>query len=778
MALQIGSLLSERYRLTRVLGQGGMGAVYLAVDESLGVPCAVKENLNFSPETERLFRREATLLAALRHPNLPRVTNHFVLGSQQYLVMDYVEGEDLKARLERQGPLPETLVVAWGAQLSDALAYLHGLTPPIIHRDIKPANIKLTPTGEIFLVDFGVAKPTSSDQKTATNTMAFTPGFTPPEQYGLGRLDARADQYALGATLYILLTGQAPPDSVERLLGNAALAPLQTLRPGVSSNVAEAITRALEIQPDDRFANVSAFKQALSSPPQSRPPATLMERGLLGGPAVGGETVVHGGRKAPPEGGPTLRAPTGVAPLPPPTLMERAAFPLAESPPHSPPTLMEGVGSHLPAGPPPLGPPALPPTAAMPIPEPVAAPAPARRRPRWLMLAGIGCLVVVLGVAALAGGSALGLALGQRATPSPTVTEPVVDPATATVPVIVEATNTEPAPPSATATPEEPTTAPTDADTPAPEVSPTDTETEVPSETPTAEGTPIGSGGRLAFISDRDGQFFQIYTMNANGSDVQQVTTDPTDKWSPDWDFNGTQLAWTSDGTRLIYVADGGGSNGLDLWIINADGSEPQNITNAAGDDFQPSWCGDDQLWWASTRVNGVHQIFGSTLADLASGFRPFNFSGTHNNPREFDPDAYPGCERLVFTSTLDGVNEIWRYWPDCEECYRKVRTYKDQNGRAEEPALSPDGTLMAYTRVLPESTEIVVADVDDRTTNVQLTSSLNNFSAHWSPDGQWLTFVSLRDGNREIYVMTVAGTSQTNLTLNTATDTDPVCQP
>jgi len=131
-----------------------------------------------------------------------------------------------------------------------------------------------------------------------------------------------------------------------------------------------------------------------------------------------------------------------------------------------------------------------------------------------------------------------------------------------------------------------------------------------------------------------------------------------------------------------------------------------------------------------------------------------------------------------VFTSTLDGANEIWRYWPDCAECYRKVRTLKEQGGRAEEPALSPDGTLLAYTRVLADATEIVLADVADRTTNSQLTSSLNNFSAQWSPDGQWLTFVSLRDGNREVYVMTLTGAEQTNLSQNAATDTDPVWQP
>jgi hypothetical protein len=110
----------------------------------------------------------------------------------------------------------------------------------------------------------------------------------------------------------------------------------------------------------------------------------------------------------------------------------------------------------------------------------------------------------------------------------------------------------------------------------------------------------------------------------------------------------------------------------------------PQNLTHTAGDDVQPSWCSDGTIWFASNRINGVQQIFGTTLADLLAGLRPFNFSGTHNNPREFDPSPYPGCQRLMFSSTLDGAQEIWRYFPDCEECYRKVRTYKDLGGRAE----------------------------------------------------------------------------------------------
>ncbi|HRE29605.1 MAG TPA: serine/threonine-protein kinase, partial [Anaerolineales bacterium] len=180
MSLEAGTLLGGRYRIERILGQGGMGAVYLAVDENLGTAVAVKENLNASPESERLFKREATLLATLRHPNLPRVTDHFILSGQQYLVMDFVEGQDLRERLATTGVVPVADVIRWGAQICDALSYLHGRTPPVVHRDIKPGNIRLAPGDQAILVDFGIAKAAGSDSKTTTAAIALTPGYAPP----------------------------------------------------------------------------------------------------------------------------------------------------------------------------------------------------------------------------------------------------------------------------------------------------------------------------------------------------------------------------------------------------------------------------------------------------------------------------------------------------------------------------------------------------------------------------------------------------------------------
>jgi TolB protein len=299
---------------------------------------------------------------------------------------------------------------------------------------------------------------------------------------------------------------------------------------------------------------------------------------------------------------------------------------------------------------------------------------------------------------------------------------------------------------------------------------------------PTAAGTQVGSGGRLAFISDRDGQHFQIYTMYADGSDVQPLTTDPTDKWDPNWTFGGTQLAFSPDGTRLLYVAASPAGNGTDLWLINVDGSgAPVNLTAAPGDDSHPTWCADGSIWFTSLRANNTHQIFTTTLADYDNGLRPRNISGTHNYPREFDPVLLPegGCQRLLFVTTLGGQRpQIWRYFLDCPNCYRVVRTEQDLGGAAEEPAVSADGLHLAYTRRVGEAAEIMVGEVLNRLVNVQVTDTQANFQPQFSPDGRWLVFTSARDGQREIYRMAVDGTGQSNLTLLPATDTDPVWQP
>ena len=228
------TVLRERYKILELVGRGGMGATYRAEDLRLrGRICAVKEALPDPdvPADELLqsreqFYEEASTLARLDHPNLPKVSDYFSEENRDYLVMDYVPGLDLKEMLTNslgQGhPLPERQVLVWADQLCNALQYMHGQTPPILHRDIKPGNIKVTPSGNVKLVDFGLVKLLApDDQRTITVVQGRgTVQYTPLEQYGgdTGHTDARSDIYSLAATLYHLLTGQAPLDAKQRFL--------------------------------------------------------------------------------------------------------------------------------------------------------------------------------------------------------------------------------------------------------------------------------------------------------------------------------------------------------------------------------------------------------------------------------------------------------------------------------------------------------------------------------------------------------------------------------
>jgi serine/threonine protein kinase len=228
MSLTIGQILQDNYRIAGPLGHGGMGAVYLAEHTRLaGRRFAIKENIpepNADPQTlaelRNQFYVEAKTLAALDHPNLPKVSDYFTVGANEYLVMDFVEGETLQQVFDRhvqqfRTPLPEKSVLGWADQVLDALAYLHNQRPsPIVHRDIKPGNIILAPNGVVKLVDFGLVKlmgPGGQDTALALRGLG-TPAYTALEQYpgSQSHTDARTDLYGLGATLYHLLTG-APP---------------------------------------------------------------------------------------------------------------------------------------------------------------------------------------------------------------------------------------------------------------------------------------------------------------------------------------------------------------------------------------------------------------------------------------------------------------------------------------------------------------------------------------------------------------------------------------
>lgn len=288
MSLQPGSIIESRYRVERLLGQGGMGAVYQAWDLRLAQWVALKENALTATEAQVQFEQEARVLARLRHPNLPRVIDHFITGAGvQYLVMDFVDGPNLAELVRARGRQAPADVGAWLGQVCDALTYLHSQNPPVIHRDIKPQNIKLTADGRAVLVDFGLSKIGAGRERTATGALGITPGFSPPEQYGAGRTDQRSDIYALAATIYAALTGETPPDSVQRAIQNVQLVPPRRFNPSLSPVLEDALLHGLDTQPGRRPTSVQAFQAEIqpaleAAPDRSAAPVVVVAAGGAG----------------------------------------------------------------------------------------------------------------------------------------------------------------------------------------------------------------------------------------------------------------------------------------------------------------------------------------------------------------------------------------------------------------------------------------------------------------------------------------------------------------
>lgn len=257
------TMLRKQYLILRTIGRGGMAAVYQASDTKSNRVVAIKEMSqdSLTPEEQReaieSFESEAALLQKLKQANLPHVYTYFSEQNRHYLVMDYIDGETLEQKLvAAKGPLREADVLRWAKQLCAALAYLHAQKPPIIFRDLKPANVMVTKKGEVKLIDFGIARHFKRGQTKDTQALG-TPGYAPPEQYGNSQTDERADIYALGATLYHLLTnydvGRTP----------FALPPLRSRNSAISERTASAIEKATRLDRNDRYRTIGEFAQAL-----------------------------------------------------------------------------------------------------------------------------------------------------------------------------------------------------------------------------------------------------------------------------------------------------------------------------------------------------------------------------------------------------------------------------------------------------------------------------------------------------------------------------------
>lgn len=733
MALERGSRLNNRYRIIEILGQGGMGSVYRAIDENLGVDVAVKDNLFTTDEYARQFRREASILASLRHPNLPRVTDHFVVeGQGQYLVMDYIEGEDLRQRMDRIGLISEEEAITIGAAICDALTYLATCNPPVVHRDIKPGNVKITPQGQIYLVDFGLAKIMLGSQATTSGARAMTPGYSPPEQYGTARTDQRSDIYSLGATLYAAITGAIPEDALARAMDQTNLTPVRKLNPRISKRMAAAIEQSLEIRPDDRFKDAEKFKEVLLN-------ASVTTR------KASGDYLV----------------------APPPNDFEHTldlddkGEPLGLAKPARGESGNGGFSINLPG---------TDPKKSKPRSKPRRKSRPLLRLILWLAVLAVTLTAVYIYIIDPALPARTIAMLGLPANnsiffPLPTATPTETSAPTFTPPPVVapvgQSTVTRT---PAGANPIIPTATPT---TP-----PTITATQTPSPTATPVPTQMGGGrGEIAFASDATGTI-QIYLLKVGGTDLRQLTNMPEGACQPDW---------SPGGNRLVFISPCPGNHesypGSALFILEIDSGDVQALPTAPGGDYDPDWSADgSNILFTSIRKGGRPQIYRydieSNTATMVSD--PLTFS------RDFQPALSPDGNRIAFVTTRKGPYQIWFMDADGKNQVLFSQTTDLVNTF---PRWSPDGQAIMFTgsEAVGALPMVALSSLDeDGLYNQRVSSSRTPMrEASFSPDGIWIAYEGWPEGqNHDIYVNTTNGAGRIRLTTDPRLDFDPVWRP
>jgi len=272
--IETGKTLQNRYRIDKQIGQGGMGAVYVATDERFNSMVAIKETLCMDDNFRKAIEREARLLNSLKHAALPRVSDHFEENDSQFLVMEFIPGDDLSCILETKGePFDVEQVLRWADQLLDALDFLHNQEIPVVHRDIKPQNLKVTPQGQVILLDFGLAKgnPTDAGHQTAAKSIfGYSRNYASLEQIQGTGTDPRSDIYSLSATLYHLLTGVAPEDALTRAMAVLSQKPdplvaANSIKPEIPAGVAGVLQKALDLNASERPHTAREMRQMLAN---------------------------------------------------------------------------------------------------------------------------------------------------------------------------------------------------------------------------------------------------------------------------------------------------------------------------------------------------------------------------------------------------------------------------------------------------------------------------------------------------------------------------------
>ncbi len=686
MTLSAGFLLNNRYRILSILGQGGMGAIYHAVDENLGISVAVKENLFLTDEYARQFQREANILASLHHPNLPRVRDYFSNSQGQYMVMDYIEGEDLRARIDRVKYLPEKEALLIAIGICEALNYMHSREPAVVHRDVKPGNIRITPEGNVVLVDFGLAKVMQGNQVTTTGARAMTPGYSPPEQYGTGRTDARTDIYSLGATLYAALTGVIPEDGLERATGKSELTPLRTFQPRVNRRIAAVVEKSLEVEPEKRYQTAEEFREALIDAAE--------------------------------------------------LYSARQKRPTVPPPPSTPP--FEGEEAEE--------------ESALPISRPPSRKKLRIKRTRWITLT---LALIVLGVVLI-----ITLNPSLLMNPAPTL-QPTGQP-TRTASLVPTA-SLPAAAPTGTVPPENPATSP--AVTP-PKPSAT---------VSTIKPTPVGGSEQIAFASNRTGSM-QIWLMNVDGSQLEQLTRLPNGACQPEWSPDGLQIAFISP---CLNKSDSGYPGGR-IFIMDADGSNIQALPvplNPEGD-YDPAWSPDGKRIAYTSLISAKQQILVYSFEDKVS----VNVSSSRYN--DYSPTWSPSGKMLAFVRQSLGA-QIFVMGDRGEN--PSQFNLSEANLFSQHPAFTPDGQYILYSQykanaAIPYFLGMRIQD-QGSTKEIRIPPSgasigpVSNPTV--SPDGFWIVFESWPDGkNHDIYRMLINGGDRAQLTSDPGFDFGPVWRP
>jgi eukaryotic-like serine/threonine-protein kinase len=728
MTLERGALLHKRYRIVEIMGQGGMGSVYRAVDENLGVDVAVKENLFTTDEYARQFRLEAVILANLRHPNLTRVTDHFVIGDQgQYLVMDYIEGEDLRQRMERVGNITEDDAILLGAAICDALTYLHTRKPPILHRDIKPGNVKITPDGHIFLVDFGLAKVLHGSQATTTGARAMTPGYSPPEQYGTARTDPRTDIYSLGATIYAALTGIIPEDGLARAMDNTQLTPLRKRNNKVSRRLAASIEKAMGIDPADRFQNAEEFK-----------------RSLLGSKSK------------------TQRLPGDYVIQPPPQEPAAAQKENSIEREASQPVALSGKREAIMEEP------------------PVFKPRKKRRKKRlvsiflWLLfLLAAASVGVVRFRPDLVPAEVKPYVPVVLFAPTNTLASLPIPTQTEIPPVTDTQETTETLAPTATSIA---TRAPTQTLPPVVDI------TATPDNTPIPVATQFGGGyGQVAFASTRSG-LPQLHLINADGTGLVALTDMQGGACQPSWSPDGSQLVFISPCRARSEFYDSVYYRDSSLYLINADGTDLRPLTSVPGSDFEPAWSPDGTRIAFTSQRDGRREVYVISVESRAVIRLTTSSGGGLEGSSQ--PAWSPTGDKIAYTVKRFAAYQIWVMDATGQNAVQVARSGTQLWDYL--PFWSPDGELVYFNQrnpppviVRPWLMNVRYEDLGSKD-SVRLDFPRPIEDAKFSSDGLWLVFEGMDNtsGNRDVYYMTVLGSNRTRLTDDPAVDFDPAWRP